>query len=315
MNNNDLVSVIMSTYNEELKWIEESINSILNQSYSNIELIIILDNPQNVKLKHLLRDYAKSDNRICLIVNNENIGLVKSLNIALKHCKGKYIARMDADDISSIGRLNSQKEYLENNNLDFVYSGVTFMNEEGLNLFETNKYKIEPNRVKKLLKITNISYHPTWFLKKEIYETLNGYREIFYCEDYDFSLRCISKGFRIGKMDQNVLRYRVRKNSISRSYSLEQYLNSRGILKLYKQRKLEDIMLINKMMDKSKNEASKKENEKYINADRKFNGAITLLKNQLILKGIIEVIKVLFTNRYIGYKLIDLLKYKIKSYI
>lgn len=310
----DLISVIMSTYNEDLKWIEKSIDSILEQSYINIEFIIILDNPQNIPLKKMLEDYSRKDNRICLIINNKNMGLVKSLNIALKHCRGKYIARMDADDISEKERLKYQKEYLEKNDLDFVFSGIDVINEQGAKLFETNKKELKSHQIKKLLEITNATYHPTWFLKAEIYERLGGYREALYCEDYDFSLRCLSKGYRLGKMDQNILRYRVRENSISRSYSLEQFLNSKGILKLYKQNELEDFESVRKVIDNSKKVANAKEKEKYTKADRKSNDAINLIKNHKKLKGIVEVAKSILISKYYSLKYIDILKYKIISF-
>ena len=82
----DKVSVIMSTYKEPIEWIQESVDSILNQTYKNLEFIIIVDNPEYVELVSLLNDYADSDDRISVVVNNNNIGLVKSLNKALSFC-------------------------------------------------------------------------------------------------------------------------------------------------------------------------------------------------------------------------------------
>lgn len=94
----DKVSVIMSVYNEEIGILREAIESILNQSYKNIQFIIIIDNPGYEDAKKILNEYSKEDKRIEIIENYENIGLVNSLNKGLKLANGEFIARMDADD-------------------------------------------------------------------------------------------------------------------------------------------------------------------------------------------------------------------------
>ena len=88
------VSVIMCVYNEQEIWLREAIESILSQTYNNIEFIIILDNPHNYELKEIINEYSMKDSRIKLIVNEKNIGLIKSLNKGLGISKGKYIARL-----------------------------------------------------------------------------------------------------------------------------------------------------------------------------------------------------------------------------
>lgn len=109
---NPKVSVIMSVYKEPIEWLHESIDSILNQTFSDFEFIIICDNPDYKEGIELLEAYKKKDNRIVIIENEENIGLTKSLNKGLAVAKGKYIARMDADDISMPERFERQLEYL-----------------------------------------------------------------------------------------------------------------------------------------------------------------------------------------------------------
>lgn len=115
------VSVLMSVYNEPEEWLCEAIDSILNQSFSDFEFIIINDNPRRVEHRQVLEDYRNKDSRIILINNLENIGLTKSLNIGLSIAKGRYIARMDADDISLPARFEKQVMVMENNpNLGIV---------------------------------------------------------------------------------------------------------------------------------------------------------------------------------------------------
>lgn len=107
-------SVIMSVYDEPISWLEESIMSILNQTFTHFEFIIINDNPIRLKNNEILESYKRKDNRIIVVNNENNLGLTKSLNKGLKLAQGKYIARMDADDISLPHRLAVQYEYMEN---------------------------------------------------------------------------------------------------------------------------------------------------------------------------------------------------------
>ena len=224
----ELVSVIMSTYNEKPKWIQESIESILNQTYENIEFIIVLDNPDNNSINELILSYSNKDSRINVVKNAKNLGLTASLNSALLFAKGDYIARMDADDISALNRFEKQINYIRENNLDFVFSAMNIINEKGEAKFKSSDRVLPPKSVNILSSISNVATHPTWFLKKAIYDMLGGYPEVPFCEDYDFVLRSISHGFKIGRMSDLLLSYRVRESSITNTNALEQFHNARG---------------------------------------------------------------------------------------
>ncbi|MDE6444895.1 MAG: glycosyltransferase [Muribaculaceae bacterium] len=114
INNPPCVSVVMGCFGEPSQWIQEAIDSILNQTFSDFEFIIINDNPERKELSDFLEENRLKDNRIKVINNETNIGLTKSLNIGLNESKGKYIARMDADDISLPRRFEKQVKYLNN---------------------------------------------------------------------------------------------------------------------------------------------------------------------------------------------------------
>ena len=86
----DLISVIMSTYNESVSELRESIESVLKQTYSNIEFVIVIDNPNNEELSVFI--YSFDDPRIRVIKNDRNIGLVNSLNKAICQSKGEYLS-------------------------------------------------------------------------------------------------------------------------------------------------------------------------------------------------------------------------------
>ena len=106
----------MSVYNSETS-VEDSINSILNQTYENFEFLI-LDDCSTDKTREILNEYKSKDKRIKIFYNNENIGLTKSLNKLISRSNTKLIARQDGDDISLPNRLKIQLEYLNKYNLD-----------------------------------------------------------------------------------------------------------------------------------------------------------------------------------------------------
>lgn len=307
---NELISVIMSTYNEEPEWIKKAIDSILNQTYSEIEFIIILDNPKNEMLKELLLEYQAQDKRVKVIPNKENIGLVKSLNIALEHCSGTYIARMDADDISMSDRLSKEKQYLEENHLDFIFSGMIVIDETGKQLFEWDNNAFTPEQIKNVMGIWNISLHPTWFLKREVYQTLGGYREIPYCEDYDFSLRALNHGYKIGKLNENLLFYRMRSTGISKSNNFEQFLISHKITQLYKRDRLDDISYVHGIVNSLKRKMNATEKSKYSQAEEIFHKGVECIKEGKLLQGLFILQKSIFMSKYHIIKVIDLFKYK-----
>src|SRR6185295_3491651 len=120
------VSVLMSVYNGE-KYLKEAMESILNQSFPDFEFLIFNDSSTDSGREIIL---SFNDPRIVLVDNEKNIGLTKSLNKGLSLAKGKYIARMDADDISDAGRLNEQVNYMEkNSDVAVCGSWVQFLNE------------------------------------------------------------------------------------------------------------------------------------------------------------------------------------------
>ena len=104
------VSVIMATYKEPENLLRQAIESILNQSYKDFEFIIILDNPGNKEHIEIVKSYQKQDSRIRFYINEKNAGLTATLNRGIELSRGKYICRMDADDISMPERIQDQKE-------------------------------------------------------------------------------------------------------------------------------------------------------------------------------------------------------------
>ena len=129
-----LLSVLMSVYKEDTRYLREAIESILNQTYTDFEFVIVGDTPlsDRERVFGVIREYALKDRRIKFFPNENNIGLTKSLNVGLSHCSGKYIARMDADDISVSTRLEKQVVFMEANPKILASSAwFEFIDEEG----------------------------------------------------------------------------------------------------------------------------------------------------------------------------------------
>ena len=229
----DLISVIMSTYNESEQQLECSILSIINQSYKNIEFIIINDNPENTALSNYLNHIT--DERVKIYENECNLGLVTSLNKAISFARGKYLARMDADDIAMPDRLEEQLSYLLENNLDMIGSDIQLINEDGSLAQRRMHFPVSHEQICKYMRWGNCLAHPTWLVKQDVYDALGGYRNVKSCEDYDFILRALATNrFRIGNLPKIELQYRIRKNGISKStegmqYVLRNYLSHNRI--------------------------------------------------------------------------------------
>ena len=216
--NSVMISVIMSVYNAE-KYLDIAIESILNQSFRNFEFIIVEDCSIDHSLE-ILKNYAEKDSRIKLIQKEKNkgfIGFVENLNIGLKEAKGKYIARMDADDMAFPDRLQKQYDFLEKNHDIFLIGTSAELIDENGNKIKNGVFKAETdiNILKKKNLINNNVYHPTIMFRNE--------QGLFYrdkmqgCEDYDFYLRLYSSGKKISNLPDILLKYRILKSSISRS--------------------------------------------------------------------------------------------------
>ena len=210
------ISVIMSVYNSE-KYLSESIESILNQTFSDFEFIIIDDGSIDNSLD-IIEMYSKKDSRIQIIRNEINIGLTKSLNKGITFAKGKYIARMDADDISMPERFKTQLEFLEKNlNIYVVGTNIICVNEAGNYLYECN-FPNSPNIIKWNLYFSNQLAHPSVMMRSDLF-LICGYKydeSYRYAQDYEL-WQNISRNYQISNITKPLLIYRIMNSSISSS--------------------------------------------------------------------------------------------------
>ncbi|MGB2538053.1 glycosyltransferase family 2 protein [Hafnia paralvei] len=195
MNENlPLVSVVMPTYNNA-NYIDMAINDIVLQTYSNWELIIVDDGSTDDTAEILLK--YQYHPRIKVITLSENQGICKALNKGLEICSGSYILRFDADDRCKNTRIETQLNYLVENNLDLVGSSVVTIDEKG-SVIGNSVYVDNYNVIKKTLRYESPVLH-IWLAKKNVYDCVGKYR-LSGVEDYDFLLRAIDLGFSISNM-------------------------------------------------------------------------------------------------------------------
>lgn len=230
----ELVSVIMSTYNEPLEYIEMAIESILSQTWNKIEFIIVIDNPNNEELTEFIKKYERNNN-ITVIYNDVNRGLPYSLNEAIKKSKGNYIARMDADDISCKQRIEKQIEFLKKYNLDIVASNRIDIDENGDVIRESRKI-VKMNKINKVLPYACIINHPSVLIKADVLKEAGGYREIESAEDYDLWLRLLTKKKKIGIIETPLIYYRIRHDSIGQKNNYLQRLKTEYVQLLFCER-------------------------------------------------------------------------------
>lgn len=295
------ISVLLSTYNEKIEMIEQSVDSILNQTYTNFELLLINDNPAREELDEFLIKVSQKDQRINYIKHEKNMGLIDSLNAGIKCATGKYIARMDADDISCEDRFEKQIKFLEDNSYDFIGCSVIKIDEAGRPIGRI----IVPSTYKDVCKYNNYGncvLHPTWLVKKIVYDKLGGYRDVYACEDYDFLVRAIQSSFRIGNVPECLLFYRIRNDGISESSYVRQKLTMYYIIKHKRNMNLISSEDITKYIQSSRY----KKNAKLL---IQYKKCIDQLRQDNTFNSILINFKVIF-NKYLYINLLAHLKIK-----
>lgn len=228
------VAVLMPVYKEHKAWVQASIESILNQSWRPLHLYIAYDDPDG-PLYSTLNEYTHAHESITLFSNRQNLGLVENLNCALKQIPEQFIARMDADDIADPKRIETQLGFLHTYNLDFTMTAIDIITEEEEVVHSQPTSDLFTEDLRIIEAITNISAHSTWLAKRDVFDRLNGYRKIDFCEDLDFLLRALQENIAIGRLGLPLLKYRVHSNSISNSHYREQYLKALNLHDLFGQ--------------------------------------------------------------------------------
>ena len=289
--------------------LERSIESILDQTWKNIEFIIVNDNPNNHTIQKVLDQYGKKDQRIKILQNKVNIGLAKSMNLALKQAAGVYIARMDADDISVLERIEHEILYLEKHHLDMVGTNRIYISESGKEIGRPGRLPGE-RKAEKLLPYGDPIIHPSVLIKKKVLEEVGGYRNFASAQDYDLWLRMLTAGCKIGILDEPLLFYRIRSDGISQTNNYKQFLFANYARLLYRERKKKGTDSFSEKNIKRYTEQRKKHFDK---AYKYFNDGIKAWKNRRKSEGIVLALKAVVSDRACAKSIFQLLKYEIRK--
>lgn len=206
------VSIVLPTYNGE-KYIKESIDSILYQSLSDWELIIVDDCSTDITLD-IVKNYAKEDDRIKVIHNKKNQGLPRSLNIGFGYSKGNFLTWTSDDNFYLKDALEKMYNYLNTNkNIYMVCAGMEAIDSYGTKIGPFEKYK------KNEMFLYNCVGACFMYKRKVLEEVGNYDEEMFLVEDYDYWLRILKQYGFIGYIEEVLYLYRYHKNSLTQMKS------------------------------------------------------------------------------------------------
>ena len=231
MNTAPKISLIMSVYNGE-DYLRDAIESVLNQTFRDFELIVINDCSTD-STGEILNRFAQLDERIKVHTNEVNLRLPLSLNKAIALAQGKYIARMDADDICLPERLEKQYEFMENNP-KVALSSCRFMTlKNGVISSGGCGGKSDKESIKALLLVTNPILHPGIIAKADAIRNL-GYDKNFTCtEDMELWTRFVMAGYDIEIMPEYLMIYRLHDKQITETTLEKQHKEVVAIQKNY----------------------------------------------------------------------------------
>lgn len=217
--NDPLVSVILPCYNGE-KYLQECISSILCQSYTKLELIVVNDGSTD-NSSTILESYK--DDRLIVIHNKQNIGIVDSLNYGIKYAKGKYIARIDTDDIMQQNRLYKQVKYFEESNNDelaLVGSHHRVINSKG-QLLGLKQYPSSHEEIQQAMLFQNPFSHPSVLMRADIVKKIKYSKKYPHAEDYHLWFKILKK-YKAANIPEYLTHYRIHDENTSNKNGREQ---------------------------------------------------------------------------------------------
>lgn len=227
-----LVSILFPCYNAE-PYLNYSLKSILNQDYQNLEIICINDGSTDNTLA-ILNFHKKTDDRIVIINNQTNLGLIESLNKSLSYINGEYFARMDADDYSPQNRISTQMKFLlSNNQYDLVSTGYNYFKIDGI------KREYEPPIAKSTLALMFVSLfspplnHASILGKTSIIKSGKYFydKNYPYAEDFEIFSRLVWNNCKITTIKDSLYWIRLNPLSVSIVYNETQIQTNLKIVK------------------------------------------------------------------------------------
>lgn len=215
------ISVIMPVFNAE-DTLDEAIQSVLHQTFESFEFLIIDDGSKDLSID-IIKEWAQQDCRIIPIFNNHR-GIVHTLNTGLEDAAGRYIARMDADDIAMPTRLEKQATFLNNQpSIGLVSCRVEYLGDKNSQKGYARYVRwinglTSPEAIRLNRFIESPVAHPSVTFRKALIDQFGAYREGDFPEDYELWLRWLSKGVQMQKLPKTLLKWRDNEGRLSRNH-------------------------------------------------------------------------------------------------
>ena len=257
-----MITVLMAVYNGE-KFLKEAMESILNQTYKDFEFLIINDGSTD-KSVEIIESF--NDPRIRLVHNEKNLKLIASLNKGISLARGKYIARMDCDDISMPERFEKEVEFLENHS-DYGMVGTCYNIIDAQGKVQRNvSYPSNPDLIKLFLSLTCPLVHGSVMIRAELLKkNLYGSNDFSAVEDYELWTRIAEKS-KIYNIPEHLFRYRIYGESFSDSKSQLMHEQTVELSKvLYKKNKREYKRIVKEQIFDNKCSSETDEAKEFIN--------------------------------------------------
>ena len=224
----DLVDILLATYNSNIEYLKLQIDSILNQTYKNIHLIISDDASDDEDVKNVLKEYEENDNRITLFLNDKNVGYIKNFEFLLSKSSGKYIAFADHDDIWYPNKIEECVKVLKEKDVDLVYSDCKQIDGLGQVINESYiRYKNMPiiNGKNNILAFSrHIAIGCSEVFTSKIKDQMLPFSEKVWAHDW-INMYLASKQNGVAYIDKPLFEYRLHSNNEFGGRSLKQNLN------------------------------------------------------------------------------------------
>lgn len=223
----DLVDVLIATYNTEKKYLEKQIQSILKQTYKNLQIYISDDCSTKPEVQEILKDFAKKDKRIKLFLQPQNIGYNKNFEFLLNQSTANYIAFSDHDDIWYLDKIEKSLKKLKKENVDMVYCNCRQINENGIVLKENYfKYKNVPliNKNGKLAISRCVGIGCSQIITKEVKQKMIPFKKEVIAHDWLAGF-IANEGKGITYIKEPLFDYRLHNSNVFGGRSLSQNLN------------------------------------------------------------------------------------------
>lgn len=231
-----LISVLMPVFNVE-RYVKEALRSVQQQTVRDLDIVVVDDGSTDGTLP-IVEHIAAIDARIRIFRMDRNRGIPAALNFGLAHCLAPYIARFDGDDVAHPQRLEKELAVLQANpEIALVGCATIGIDENGLPRSGgvVSPVAVSRDEIAKTLLLSTPCLH-MWLARRQVYDKLEGYRELTVAEDYDFLLRAATAGFLLSNVPEPLMYLRTRRGNSAHTHAIMHRKAQKYAVRLYYER-------------------------------------------------------------------------------